>query len=133
MFEKFAKTPARKSATPTAELPKTIAFLTCLVANGVRLSYGALTASARHLGEDFSGQIPAQRGAKLVKTLPVELQPHVCRKAGNYAKGTTWNTDVPGDLRDRPVISLGKHGETADVVEAIEEWQASLPADDSAE
>jgi hypothetical protein len=119
MFEKIAKKPSKK-AKKSVSLEKTTAFLTAVVANGARLSYGAFAAAAKALKEDSSTQIAAQRGASLVKGLPEALQPFVCRKAGNYAKGISWAVDVPSDLEDRPVIIAES------VAQAIKEWKASL-------
>ena len=85
-------------------MPKTIAFLTLVKAEGARLSYSALCLAARHFGEDTSGQMPGQRGSTLAKGLVVELQPWVCQKSGGYAKGVEWATEIPADLKDRPVI-----------------------------
>lgn len=118
VFEKFAQTP-KKTVRAKSELPKTAAFLTAIRDNGFRLSYGALAVASRLLGEDSSGQIPAQRGAALVKGLAVDLQPYVCRREGGYAKGVTWDVVVPADLRDRPVVDV------PDVEAAIEEWSAA--------
>lgn len=119
MFEKFAAAPA-KTQKLNLELTKTIGFLTALVDNGFRISYGALALASRHYKEDHSGQIPAQRGATLVKTLPDPLQPHVCRKDGGYAVGVLSQfEDVPTDLRSRPVITENN------VDSALEEWDLS--------
>ncbi len=119
MFEKIAKKPSKK-VKKTMNLEKTASFLQAVVDAGCRLSYGAFAAAAKALKEDSSTQIAAQRGAKLVKGLPEALQPFVCRKAGNYAKGISWAVDVPADLEDRPVII------TESVAQAIKEWKASL-------
>ena len=117
MFEKFASTPARKPSTKSVELPVTTAFVQALVAEGLRLSYGALAQAARTLGEDDSNQILAQRGAGLVKSLPETLQPHICRKAGGYKKGILegFKTELPEDLCDRPVVNAGTVGEALEI------------------
>jgi hypothetical protein len=117
MFEKFASTPARKSSTQKVELTVTTAFVQALVSEGLRLSYGALAQASRTLGEDASTQILAQRGAGLVKSLPVILQPHVCRKAGGYKKGVleSFKVELPGDLCDRPVIDAKSVGEALEI------------------
>lgn len=121
MFEKFAKSPVKK-VTVKVELESTAQFVTALADEGLRLSYAALAGAARILGEDSSGQIPAQRGAKLVKSLPAELQPFVCRKAGGYAKGVlqSFGDLAPEGLVDFPVITA------KEVAEAVEVFQASL-------
>ena len=121
MFEKFATNPGRSNTKPGLELTKTIEFVTALVEHGLRISYGALALTARHYKEDTSGQIAAQRGATLVKILPVELQPHVCRKDGGYSPGVLQSFAaglVPADMRGRPVVSEGS------VDGALEEWDA---------
>jgi len=120
MFEKLVQ-PVRKFVRKESNLPMTIEFMGAIVSNGCRLSYGALTLAARELGEDSSGQIPAQRGAALVKSLPGELQPFVCRRDGGYAKGVLgqFSVELPGDLRDRPVLSEEV------VSEALCEWRDS--------
>lgn len=106
MFAKFAaSTSSSVSTTNMIELPLTEAFLRAVVGEGYRLNYAGLAMAAKALGENTSGQKLGQRGSKLVKVLPVELQPHVCRKNGKYAKGVTWETQVPGDLISRPVIT----------------------------
>ena len=104
MFEKIARPVKKTRSTKQRELPKTIAFLTLVKAEGARLSYSALCLAARHYGEDTSGQMPGQRGSTLAKGLVVELQPWVCQKSGGYAKGVEWATETPADLKDRPVI-----------------------------
>jgi len=119
MFEKLAKTPSRSRSRSSIEIPLTAAFLTCVRDQGYRLSYGALAEAANQLGEDTSRQIRAQRGSTLTKTLPSGLQPYVCRKAGGYAKGVTWDVETPADLRDRPVLTI------TDVAGAIEIYEAA--------
>jgi hypothetical protein len=119
MFEKIAKKPSKK-AKKSVNLEQTTAFLRAVVKAGCRLSYGAFAAAAKALKEDASTQIPAQRGAKLVKSLPEGLQPFVCRKAGTYAAGISWSVETPSDLGDRPVII------SESVAQAIKEWKASL-------
>jgi hypothetical protein len=119
MFEKIAKKPSKK-VKKSVSLEKTTTFLQAVVDAGCRLSYGAFAGAAKALKEDSSTQIAAQRGAKLVKSLPEALQPFVCRKAGNYAKGISWAVDVPADLEDRPVII------TESLASALKEWKASL-------
>jgi hypothetical protein len=117
VFEKLAKTPKKTRSTPTLEVPETTAFLTCVRDAGFRLSYGALAEAANQLGEDTSRQIRAQRGSKIVQSMPVALQPYVCRKAGGYRKGVTWDVETPKDLTDRPVII------EENVADAIAEWR----------
>jgi hypothetical protein len=117
MFAKFAVNASAKSTVKTVDLTLTTAFVRALIAEDIRISYGALTMAARALGEDTSGQKAAQRGSKLVKSLPLEMQPHVCRKSGKYAKGVTWETTVPADLTQRPVIT------EESVEEALEAWE----------
>lgn len=125
MFDKFAKTASKSSSkVSSTEIPQTTAFLQALVNEGIRLSYTGLALAARELGENTSGQMPGQRGAALVKELPLELQPHVCRggkSLGSYAKGMTWATEVPENLRSRPALDT-----IEDVQGAIEVWQAAL-------
>ena len=104
MFEKIAKPVSKTRTTKSVEMPKTIAFLTLVKAEGARLSYSALALAARHYGEDTSTQIAGQRGSSLTKGLPTELQPWVCQKSGGYAKGVEWATETPADLKSRPVI-----------------------------
>ena len=112
MFEKIAFSPVVSASKPLPSLPLTGAFLSCVKAQGFRLSYGALALAARELGEDVNKQIPAQRGGKLVKALPLELQPFVCKKSGKYSKGVDWlGVDVPENLGDRPVIVAESVGE----------------------
>ena len=118
MFEKFAKTVTKTTPKTTVTLEATSEFLRALSGEGLRLSYAALTVAARLLGEDSSGQIPAQRGAKLVKSLPASLQPYVCRKKGGYAKGVKelFGEDAPEGLLTMPVI-------TQEIVgEAVQTW-----------
>ena len=123
MFEKLAKTPKKSRSTPTLEIPKTTLFLTCVRDQGFRLSYGAHAEAANQLGEDTSRQIRAQRGSKLVQSMAVELQPYVCRKAGGYRKGVTWDVETPKNLAERPVIV------EEDVEGAIAEWEAKVAKD----
>ena len=119
MFGKLASTPSRQPSTPVT-LEATSAFLSKVVEEGYRLSYAALTVSARILGEDTSGNIPAQRGAKLVKSLPLSLQPYVCRKSGKYGKGVLAQFEnVPANLMDRGVITAEA------VAEAVKIWEAA--------
>jgi hypothetical protein len=116
MFDKLAKIPSKSKSSSLPSLTETASFLACVRDQGFRLSYGALALAARQLSEDVNGQIPAQRGGKLVKALPLELQPFVCKKSGKYSKGVVWTVEVPSDLEDRPVI-------TAEVIsEAITVW-----------
>lgn len=105
MFEKLAQPVKKTRRTKSVEMPKTIAFLRVVVAEGCRLSYGGLAQAARTLKEDASKQILGQRGSTLTKQLPAELQPFVCQKSGGYAKGIEWTVETPADLRDRPVLT----------------------------
>jgi len=120
MFDKLAISPSKSKSASLPSLSETAAFLSCVKTQGFRLSYGALALAARQLGEDTNTQIPAQRGGKLVKALPLELQPFVSKKSGGYGKGVVWNVQVPADLKDRPVIVAEA------VAEAVGIWQASL-------
>ncbi len=120
MFENVAKKPKKKAKKAPQSLELTTAFLKSVKENGARLSYGAFAGAAKALDKDPSRQIPAQRGSSLVKTLPEDLQPFICQKAGGYAKGIKWSVETPKDLTDRPVID--EDGLTA----AIKEWKASL-------
>ena len=115
MFEKIAVRPT-KAVKTVLNLEKTSAFVQAVVEAGCRLSYASLALAARAFKEDSSTQIPAQRGSKLVKALPEAVQPFICRKAGNYAKGISWAVDVPADLEDRPVIISESVGA------ALKEW-----------
>ncbi len=127
MFGKIAKAPSKK-AKSTFEMSQTILFLQAVVDHGARLSYGALAGAAKALDKDGSTQIPAQRGASLVGSLPAALQPFVCRKAGGYHKTARakWTVDTPKDLTDRPVIDADG------LKSAIKEWKTSLkPAADA--
>lgn len=120
MFAKFVQASSSKPTTSTIELTLTRQFVEAVVEHGFRLSYAALAQAAKDLGENTSDQKLGQRGSKLVKSLPLTLQPYVCRKNGGYKVGVTWDCEVPGDLRNRPVI-------TEEVVsEAVITWQESL-------
>ena len=124
MFEKFtAPSPRRKRGKQPNEMPRTEVFLISVKENGFRLSYAALTRISRIFEEDASGQIEAQRGAKLVQSLPVSLQPYVCRKDGSYAKGISWEVETPEDLRDRPVIQADRAEEAVQVEEESRRWK----------
>ena len=138
MFEKFAVTKSTSTSTSsTVELTRTTEFLQCVVDKGYRLSYGALAAAAKILGENTSGQSPAQRGSALVKQLPEALQPFVCRHKGNYAKGadSKWHDGAPemAELLKLPVIQ--RTVDTKDwaaneiVAGAVEIWEESLKAE----
>ncbi len=120
MFENVAKKPKKKARKATQSLENTVVFLTAIVDNGARLSYGAFAGAAKALDKDMCKQIPAQRGSSLVKTLPTNLQPYICQKSGGYAKGIKWDVETPDDLTDRPVIDGDGLGA------AIKEWKASL-------
>lgn len=112
MFEKLVKPVVRKSVTVSVEIPLTQAFVTCVKEQGCRLSYAALALAARLFKEDSSTQIPAQRGSTLVKSLPVDLHPIVCRKSGGYKKEVfAAFGEQPEDLLDRPVITEEAVGE----------------------
>ena len=115
-------------------MTETTAFLQAVVDNGFRLSYGALAAAAKILGENTSGQSPAQRGSALVKQLPEALQPYVCRHKGNYASGADakWADGAPklAELVKLPVITRTvdtKDWNANEIVQgAVDTWQASL-------
>ena len=107
MFDHLKKktSKASKSKANTAEMPRTIAFLGKLVEAKIRLTYSALANAAEELGEHTATNMSVgQRGSAICKTLPLELQPHICNAKGRYAKGTTWETDVPGDLNVRDFV-----------------------------
>ena len=120
MFDKLAISPSKSASTNLPSLSETAVFVTAVRDSGFRLSYAAFALAARHLGEDVNGQIPAQRGGKLVKALPEGLQPFVSKKSGKYGKGVVWTVEVPSDLESRPVIVAEA------VAEALGLWQASL-------
>ena len=118
MFEKFKSQSAPKASTPKVELTVTTEFVRALVKEGLRLSYASLTTVARELGEDSSTQKAGQRGAKLVKSLPLNLQPYVCRQGGGYHKKVLGQfEDLPEGLKDLQVIVQ------EDVLEALAIWQ----------
>lgn len=109
MFDKLkskaSKASKRNTSKPKQELTRTTEFVTCLVKEKLRITYAALAHAAADLGEHTpSGLSAGQRGSALVRSLPIELQPHVCRGNGSYAKGTEWDTDVPDDLRSRGYV-----------------------------
>lgn len=107
LFENIAARPSAPAKKAKAELTRTIAFMTVVRDQGCRLSYAALAVGAKVLGENDSNQIAAQRGSSLVKQLPEELQPFVCRRKGGYAKEPatmSWAKHAPENLVDLPVI-----------------------------
>lgn len=104
MFTQFANNIQSTTNNQEIKMEKTTQFVQAVVSEGLRLSYGALAEAARLLGEDSSNIIKAQRGASLVKKLPVTLQPHICQSKGSYSSKVSWNTEVPKDLLQRPVI-----------------------------
>jgi hypothetical protein len=110
MFENLVNqatksTSSNKPARGVAEMPRTREFVGALVSFNHRITYAALADAAELLGEHkASGLSAGQRGSQLVKGLPVELQPHVCRSNGSYAKGTSWETEVPTNLRARAYV-----------------------------
>jgi hypothetical protein len=109
MFDKLkskaSKASKRNTSRPKQELTRTTQFVQCLVTEKLRITYAALADASAQLGEHTpSGLSAGQRGSKLVQSLPIELQPHVCRGNGSYAKGTEWDTDVPNDLRSRGYV-----------------------------
>lgn len=118
MFEKLAKKVVSKKSKPTISLEKTREFVETVREEGFRLSYAALASVARILGEDSSTQIPAQRGAALVKVLPVSLHPTICRKSGGYKKEVFQAfVNAPEDLLERPVLTL------EEIAEAVSLWE----------
>ena len=108
MFAKFAASSSKSVSTPSLELTRTTEFVRAVTGEGYRLAYGALSAAAKLLGENSSGQAPGQRGSSLVKQLPASLQPFVCQKSGKYAPGANakWPEGSPtiAQLVAMPVI-----------------------------
>ena len=109
MFEKLkSKTNkvSKSKSTSRKEMPRTIEFVRALVSNEFRLSYAALADAAAALGEHTpTGLSAGQRGSAILKSLPAELQPHVCRGNGGYAKGQEWpDVEVPANLRSREYV-----------------------------
>lgn len=120
----FAKSPARASRASGKDMPRTVAFLGAIRESKARISYAAFAVAAGLLGEDDTRQLAGQRGSFLVKSLPVSLQPYVCRSNGTYAKGVAWEVETPKDLGVRPVI-----GEET-VQEAVAAWESSVEGKD---
>lgn len=109
MFDKLknktVKPSKQKARTSTVEIPRTQAFVEALVSGKLRLSYAALADASEALGEhEASGLSAGQRGSAILRNLPIELQPHICRGNGKYAKGTEWDTEIPADLKDRSFV-----------------------------
>jgi hypothetical protein len=131
MFEKIlSKATASKSRNTNQrsapELPRTRAFVEALVNHKHRITYAALADASELLGEhNPSGLSAGQRGSALVKALPIELQPHVCRSNGSYAKGTEWDCDVPGDLRNRAYVRPEA------VADFVAQFEAATAEDDA--
>ena len=137
MLAQFANKSLKKSKKSSLSIPKTTEFVRAVSDQDLRLSYGALSTVALVLGEvQESGQSLGQRGIGLVKALPPELQPMVCR--GGSPSGETfgtyhrkaiaaWTVELREDLMELPVI--GK-----DVVgEAVGTWIESLDDQSSSE
>ncbi len=106
MFEKIAtqvKSGSKSKTKASRETPRTSDFLQKLVDHNLRLTYAGLAFAAEALGEHTpSGLSAGQRGAGLVRNLPTNLQPHICRSNGGYKSGTEWpNAEVPSDLSSR--------------------------------
>jgi hypothetical protein len=131
MFESViskATQPSKSSAQAARqEMPRTEAFLQALINFEHRLTYAALADAAAALGEHTpSGLSAGQRGSALAKKLPLELQPHVCRSLGGYAKGVTWECDVPGNLRNRAYV---RPEQVLEFIQAFEENEAQADAE----
>jgi hypothetical protein len=95
-----AKSKSRSSTRKSVEIPRTVAFVGALKQNGLRISYAALADASAELGEHTpSGLSAGQRGSSLLPGLPVELQPHVCRANGSYAKGQEWPEVPEADVK----------------------------------
>lgn len=117
----------------TREMPRTQAFVQALVDIDHRITYAALADAAEQLGEhEPSGLSAGQRGAGLVKHLPLQLQPHVCRSNGSYKADTSWDTEVPGNLRQRNYVRPEAVGEfvQAFIAATDEEQSEEAPAEE---
>jgi len=94
-----AKSKSRSSTRKGVEIPRTVAFVSALKENGLRISYAALADASAELGEHTpSGLSAGQRGSSLLPGLPSDLQPHVCRGNGSYAKGQEWPEAPDADV-----------------------------------
>ncbi len=94
-----AKSKSRSSSRKSVEIPRTVEFVGALKANGLRISYAALADASAELGEHTpSGLSAGQRGSSLLPGLPNDLQPHVCRANGSYAKGQEWPEAPEADI-----------------------------------
>ncbi len=95
-----AKSKSRSSSRKSVEIPRTVAFVGALKENGLRISYAALADASAELGEHTpSGLSAGQRGSSLLPGLPNDLQPHVCRANGAYAKGQEWPEVPEADIK----------------------------------
>lgn len=95
-----AKSKSRSSTRKGVEIPRTVAFVSALKENGLRISYAALADASAELGEHTpSGLSAGQRGSSLLPGLPVTLQPFVCRANGSYAKGQEWPEAPAADIK----------------------------------
>jgi hypothetical protein len=95
-----AKSKSRSSTRKGVEIPRTVAFVSALKENGLRISYAALADASAELGEHTpSGLSAGQRGSSLLPGLPVTLQPNVCRANGSYAKGQEWPEAPDADIK----------------------------------
>lgn len=98
--DKAAKSKTRGSTRKGVEIPRTVAFVGALKENGLRISYAALADASAELGEHTpTGLSAGQRGSSLLPGLPSELQPHVCRGNGSYAKGQEWPEAPEADIK----------------------------------
>lgn len=124
MFENLKKNVVKKTSTKKGgkELPRTNEFLSALKAHGLRITYAGLAGAAELLGEHTpSGLSAGQRGSQIVRALREDLQPHVCRSNGGYAKGTEWVVNgetVTGQVMKK--LDFVPPGEVATYVAAFE-------------
>ena len=95
MFDSIKSQASRSKGAPkrsNVERPRTVAFVGAIRDNGLRLSYAALADASEALGEHkATGMSAGQRGAKLLGSLPIEMQPYICNGAGGYRKGMEWD------------------------------------------
>jgi len=129
MFEKLnhlVKSTKSKEKKEAVELTSTTEFVRKLKDHGYRLSYTALTASARELDDyKLTAMSPGQQGSQLVNQLPKDLQPYVCRNGGSYHANAVdkWAGEVSlKELKALPAIEASVDKDTGEITGAVFEF-----------
>ena len=118
----FASTP-NKPSQKSSWNDNQVGFVTACRDLGIRLTYGGI--SLLKLPEATAGLNRGRHGSNIVKSLPLAIQPVVCRQDGTYhEKAQEAFESIEGfDDEDGDYVATSKDGKLVTGLQAVMTWQ----------